>query len=181
MCLYFVHCISHGGSKYGHEIPWFWRKKLVTFLTCRLHSSAVWKALLFLLSMYTGHERKGHQHATICGVCAAVQHLQEQDAGVAEGSGVHQVAVWGQFKVVDHYTVSHTLIERPWCQLVLLLCFHTCSNRNPRYDAQMMRFAAFILQRAEWRLGRSRDETKYRLLADFHMKIKSLFNEYWFI
>ena len=28
----------------------------------------------------------------------------------------------------------------------------------------MMRFAAFIIQRAEWRHGRSRDETKYRIV-----------------
>ena len=61
---------------------------LSSAIACRVENSE-----LILLSIYTGHERKGHQHATICGVCAAVQHLQEQDAGVAEGSGVHQVAV----------------------------------------------------------------------------------------
>ena len=43
-----------------------------------------------------------------------------------------------------------------------LLCFLTRSKRNPGIDAQMMRFAAFILWRAEWRHGRSRNETKCR-------------------
>ena len=42
-CLYLFQCISHGDSKYGHEIPKccnFWN-----FWPCRVHSPAAWKAL----------------------------------------------------------------------------------------------------------------------------------------
>ena len=48
-CLYLFQCISHGGSKYGHEIPQFWLffTKFVKFLTRHLHSSASWKALIY--------------------------------------------------------------------------------------------------------------------------------------
>ena len=71
----------------------------------------------------------------------------------------------------DSYTLSHLENDRDvsawyqitrWLSCVWLLCFLTRSKRNPGIDAQMMRFAAFIPWRAEWRHGRSRDETKYR-------------------
>ena len=41
-CLYSVECISHGDSKYGHDIPQFRYvfTKFVKFMTCRLHSPA---------------------------------------------------------------------------------------------------------------------------------------------
>ena len=65
--------------------------------------------------------------------------------------------------------------ERPWRQHVVqnstlviarvTSVFSHAFKRNPRIDAQMMRFAAFILRRAEWRHSRSRDETKYRLIS----------------
>ena len=39
--------------------------------------------------------------------------------------------------------------------------FSQTFKRNLGIDAQMMRFAAFIIRHAEWRHGRSRGETKY--------------------
>ena len=48
-CLYLSKSFFHCGSKYGHEISKCWDflpAKFVIFLTGRLHSSAVWKALV---------------------------------------------------------------------------------------------------------------------------------------
>ena len=43
-------------------------------------------------------------------------------------------------------------------------CISHMFKTNPVIDAQRMRFAAFILRRAECRQGRSRDETKYNII-----------------
>ena len=52
--------------------------------------------------------------------------------------------------------------EQRACYRVRKFCvFSHVQKRNPGIDAQMMRFAVFILQRAELRHSRSRDETKY--------------------
>ena len=58
---------------------------------------------------------------------------------------------------VSAYSRGRRLLSR-----VQLVCFLTRSKRNTGIDTYRMRLAACILERAQWRQSRSRDDTKYR-------------------